>query len=68
MGQGELTNAICVFKLATELYADSANTHDSLAEAYEAAGEKALAVASYKRSLALDAGNDHARSRLSALQ
>lgn len=68
MGQGNLGSAICVFKLATELYADSANTHDSLAEAYEAAGEKTLAVASYKQSLALDAGNDHARSRLSALQ
>ena len=68
MGQGKLRNAICVFKLATELYADSANTYDSLAESYEAAGEKALAVAIYTRSLALDAGNDHARSRLSALQ
>lgn len=64
---GETARAVAVFQLNTELFPASANTHDSLAEAYEAAGATALAAASYRRSLALDPANDHARGRLAAM-
>lgn len=60
-------DAIPVFALNVRLHPESANTYDSLAEAYEAAGDTARAVAGYRRSLARDPGNDHARERLAAL-
>lgn len=60
-------DAIAVFKLAVRLYPASANGHDSLAEAGEAAGDTALAVTHYRRSIELDPGNQHAVERLKAL-
>jgi len=63
----QASEAIAVFKLAVRLYPHSANGHDSLAEAGEAAGDKALAAVHYRRSLELDPGNQHAAERLKAL-
>ncbi|MFY9551417.1 MAG: serine hydrolase [Thermoanaerobaculia bacterium] len=75
----DFPKAIAVFKLNTELYPDSANTYDSLAEATEAAGDKPGAVSLYRKALELASGssasaaapNDvvraHARARLKAL-
>jgi CubicO group peptidase (beta-lactamase class C family) len=60
--------AIAVLSLTTRLYPESFNAYDSLAEVYEAAGEAALAVQHYRRSLALNAGNTHATERLRALR
>ena len=60
-------DSLAVFKLAVQLYPDSANGHDSLAEAGEAAGDTALAVTHYRRSVELDPGNQHAVERLKAL-
>jgi hypothetical protein len=37
------------------------------AKEFEAQGRKAAAVSAYIRSLALDGGNDHAKSRLAVL-
>jgi tetratricopeptide (TPR) repeat protein len=80
--RGETAKAIVVFRLNTELYPESANTYDSLAEATEASGDKAGAVALYKKALevagqgkgstAAGAGSDesvraHAKARLEAL-
>jgi CubicO group peptidase (beta-lactamase class C family) len=80
--RGETAKAIAVFRLNTELYPESANTYDSLAEATEASGDKAAAVALYKKALevagqgkgstAAGAGSDesvwaHAKARLEAL-
>ena len=65
--QQQTANALAVFQLAVQLYPDSANGHDSLAEAGEAAGDQALAVKHYRRSLELDAGNTHASERLKQL-
>lgn len=54
--------------LAVQLYPDSANGHDSLAEAYEADGAAAPAIAHYRRALELDPGNAHAVARLQGLE
>jgi Flp pilus assembly protein TadD len=68
LGNGLKTQAIAVLGLAARLYPDSFNAYDSLAEAYEAAGELDLAVQNYTRSLALNPGNTHASERLRALR
>jgi tetratricopeptide (TPR) repeat protein len=77
--RGDTAKAIAVFRLNTELYPESANTYDSLAEAVEASGDKAGAIALYKKALevaasggsASAAGTDgvrtHAQTRLKAL-
>ncbi|MBW1792487.1 MAG: serine hydrolase [Deltaproteobacteria bacterium] len=46
--QKEYDKAISMFKVNTELYPDSANTYESLAEAYIAKGDKKNAVKYYK--------------------
>jgi CubicO group peptidase (beta-lactamase class C family) len=60
--------AIAVFKLNVELYPDSANTYDSLGEAYMAAGQKELAVTNYKKSLQLNPKNQNAVNMLKKLE
>ena len=60
--------AVAVLGLAVQLYPDSANGHDSLAEAYEADGAAAPAIAHYRRALELDPGNAHAAARLQGLE
>ena len=49
-------------------HAESANVYDSLGEAYAAAGEREKAIASYQRSLALDAKNSNAAAWLQKLR
>jgi D-alanyl-D-alanine-carboxypeptidase/D-alanyl-D-alanine-endopeptidase len=61
------SQAVAVLGLTARLYPDSFNVYDSLAEAYEAAGETDLAVKNYRRSLELNAKNTHASDRLRAL-
>lgn len=46
--------ALAVFRLNTEFYAESANTYDSLAEAYFNTGDTTSAVRSYSRALEID--------------
>ncbi len=59
--------AIEIFKLNVELYPQSANAHDSLAEAYSINENKALAVEHYKKSLELDPKNVNAVEMLEKL-
>lgn len=68
LGAGRLDEALRVFLLNTRLRPASANTWDSLAEAYEARHEGADAIAAYRHSLSLDAGNEHARAHLKMLE
>lgn len=65
--KGEIESAIQVFQLNVETHPESANVYDSLAEAYLAAGNRALAVANYEKALAIDPGKKSAVSALQAL-
>lgn len=55
---------INVFLLATELYPNSANLYDSLAEGYLFNGNEEKAIESFEKSLELNPQNQHAISRL----
>jgi CubicO group peptidase (beta-lactamase class C family) len=66
-GQKNLPAALAIFRLNVELYPKSANAYDSLAEALEAAGNRAEAIISYKKSLALDPQTKHAADRVAVL-
>ncbi|MBE3024797.1 serine hydrolase [Janthinobacterium sp. GW458P] len=68
LARQQARQAVAVLGLAVQLYPDSANGHDSLAEAYEADGATAPAIAHYRRALELDPGNAHAVARLQTLQ
>ncbi|MBA3504050.1 MAG: serine hydrolase [Myxococcota bacterium] len=49
--------AVDVFRLNTTAFADSANAHDSLGEAYAKNGNKAAAITAYERALGALAGD-----------
>ena len=59
--------AIKIFDLNTKLFPQSANTWDSLGEGYMLAGETALSIENYRKSLALDPGNKNAEKKLRTL-
>jgi tetratricopeptide (TPR) repeat protein len=67
LGKNQIQLAIEVFKLNAESYPASSNAHDSLGEAYLKAGQKALAVESYRKALALNPNNGHAKQILAEL-
>lgn len=60
--------AVKVFKLNVDLFPKSANTYDSLAEAYQVLGNKPLAIKNYMRSLQLDPKNTNAVEHLRQLR
>lgn len=57
-----------LFKLATVIFPGSGNAWDSLGDGYAWIGEKALSIASYQKSLALDPGNINAVQQLKKLR
>ena len=57
-----------IMKLNVELYPDSGNSYDSLAEACMENGSKELAITYYKKSLELDPKNTNAEEMLTKLQ
>lgn len=64
---GNTPGAIAIFKLTTTLHPDSGNAHDSLAEAYETAQDKPLAIQHYQRALKLNPKNGNAVEHLKSL-
>jgi tetratricopeptide (TPR) repeat protein len=62
-----LPEAIDLFKLDVQVFPDSWNGYDSLAEAYVKAGQKQLAIDNYKKSLELNPANDDAKEKLKVL-
>jgi hypothetical protein len=54
MQKQKANEAIEVFKLNAESYPESANVHDSLGDAYQAAGKKDEAIKSYEKALSID--------------
>lgn len=61
----KIGEAIRIFQLNVDAYPQSANTWDSLGEAYMRDGNRALAIANYRKSLQLNPDN---RSAAAALQ
>lgn len=66
MGSSE--KAIAIFKYNVELYPNSANAYDSLAEAYMLAGNKELAIKNYEKSLELNPKNTNAVEQIKKLK
>jgi CubicO group peptidase (beta-lactamase class C family) len=66
--QKKVAEAITVFKVNADLYPQSANVYDSLAEAYMTNGEKQLAIANYKKSVELNPQNTNAMGMLKKLE
>lgn len=60
-------DAVNLFAYNVAQHPQSGNPYDSLAEAYEALGDTENAIANYRLSLARNADNEHAKSRLAAL-
>ncbi len=50
---GRTAEAIAILELNVEVFPESANPHDSLAEAYMAAGDNAAAIKTYRKALAI---------------
>lgn len=68
LGEGKTRQAIAVFRYNTDHWPNSGNAFDSLAEGYEKLGDKAQAIANYKKSMALDPGNKNGAEHLRKLQ
>lgn len=64
---GNIYQSLAIFRLNSELHADSWNAFDSLGEAYAKDGNRAAAVEAYRRSLALNPGNVNALDQLKTL-
>jgi cytochrome c-type biogenesis protein CcmH/NrfG len=64
----DVKQAIAFFEYNVSQHPKSANTWDSLAEAYVTRGDIAQAIKHYKKSLQLDPGNRNAERRLDELQ
>ena len=60
LGLKRTKDAIEIFKLNVEMFPTSANAYDSLAETYLADNQKDLALANYKKAVALDPTNANA--------
>jgi tetratricopeptide (TPR) repeat protein len=67
LGENKLKEAIAIFTLNVEEYPQSANVYDSRGEAYLLNGEKAQAIADYKKSLQLDRYNLNAIKKLNEM-
>jgi tetratricopeptide (TPR) repeat protein len=68
MRQQKLREAMAIFKLNVEFYPDAWNVYDSLGEAYLVNGDKAQAIANYKKSLELNPKNAGAVEALKKLE
>jgi len=68
MSQGQLNEALGVFKLNVYLYPQSWNVYDSYGEALFRVGQKDAAIAMYKQSIALNPNNQGGKAMLERLQ
>jgi len=66
--ENSVNSAIELFKANVLFYPESANTYDSLAEAYMIAGDKKQAIENYEKSLALNLDNANAEEKLRELR
>jgi len=66
--KNDFPSATKIFQLNAELYPQSGNVWDSLAEAYMKAGDLRRAQENYEKALALDPKNEHARESLKKIK
>jgi len=64
----KIREAIAIFKINIDEFPESFNVYDSLGEAYMLDGKDDLAIANYRKSLALNPKNDNAAEMLRKLQ
>jgi hypothetical protein len=64
----KIKEAIEIFKLNVEVYPQSFNAYDSLAEAYMISGDRKLAIENYERSLEINPRNTNAAEMLEKLK
>jgi opacity protein-like surface antigen len=67
LNQKKLALAITILQFNTTIYPHSANTYDSLGEAYFVSGETEQAIQNYQKSLELNPHNQNARVMLEKL-
>ena len=63
----EISKAFAVFELTFREYPDKLNTCDSLGDGYFAVGDKIKAMASFKKAIELDPGNEAGKFKLNDL-
>lgn len=68
LNDGRVENAVILFSLNVDSYPDSWNAYDSLGEAYMKNGQNETAVENYKKSLAINPGNNNAVRMLHKLE
>ena len=68
LNSSRVEEAVALFKMNMELFPDSWNVYDSLAEAYAVKGEKELAIKYYDKALQLNPDNQNAKERLKNLK
>lgn len=68
MGAVKMKDAVEIFKLNVELYPESANAYDSLAEAYMRSGDTKNAIKYYEKSLELNPDNNNAKEMLKKIK
>jgi tetratricopeptide (TPR) repeat protein len=68
LSTGRPRQALEVLRLVAALFPQSGNAYDSLAEAEAANGDRASALAHYRKSLELDPGNAHAKRQIEKLE
>lgn len=66
--QGQHENAIAIFQLNTELFPESWNVYDSLAESFMTSGNNTRAKEYYQKALTLNPNSDHSRRMLDQLR
>lgn len=68
LGDDRFEAAIAVFRRNVERFPESANTWDSLGEAYLEAGELEAALENYQRSVELNPANDNGRAAIERIR
>ena len=68
LSKGGVKTAIEIFKLNVEMYPESGNAYDSLAEAYMANEQNDLAIEFYEKALEKNPDNEGAREKLEQLR
>ena len=68
IGRKKFDQAVGVFTLNTQLFPTSANTYDSLGEAYWLLGDSKKAIELYNKVLALQPDNNNAKNQLKKIK